>query len=60
MIMPADITATANRLANEYHNQIPGRRERSLADVIADALLTERERATVGQAKQPEAEHLQT
>jgi len=57
MIMPADITATANRLANEYHKQIPGKRERSLADVVADALLAERERATAGQAKQPEAEH---
>lgn len=44
MIMPTDITEMANRLANEYHNQIPGRRERSLANVIADALLAERER----------------
>jgi hypothetical protein len=53
MTMPADITETANRIANKYHDQIPGRRERSLADVVADALLAERERAAA-QLKQPE------
>ena len=43
MTIPADITETAKRIANDYHNQTPGRRERSLADLIADALLAERE-----------------
>ena len=52
MIMPADITETANRLANEYHNQIPGRRDRSLANVIADALVAERERGAAAQRKE--------
>ena len=54
MIMPADITTTANHVANEYHSKIPGKRERSLANVIADALLAERERAAA-QFKPPEA-----
>ena len=54
MIMPADITATANRVANEYHKQIPGRRDRSLANVIATALLDERERGAAAQPKEPQ------
>ena len=54
MTTPKDIIETARRLELEYHNQTPGRRERSLAEIIAEALWAERDRRSASQSETSE------